>query len=257
METTCLRFWPRAGQSPLTFSSLTFSSLFVSSAESPMRLASLGRAGRDFSLSVPLSRPLSDTHTHTHTHTPLIAPSLMFPLHRNQVWKIPVRALRRGPNELVLDYLRGSTTHYWLHTIRLFSDSSTEGGHVHDVGWKERERKVYWQSNRWLKIGEYNASSGDISTTWGEEHDEWLGKDTRRDESPLITNNQVIKAEVLCVREGPSRAEILTQWDNPKQHMVGSTSDYMGKKKKKRCYYTQEKYPSRTSSNGWQMVRRT
>ena len=41
----------------------------------------------------------------------------------SEQWQVPARALRKGPNVLVWDYLQGSTTHYWLQSIRLFSDA--------------------------------------------------------------------------------------------------------------------------------------
>jgi len=40
-----------------------------------------------------------------------------------QVWVIPARALRRGSNSLMWQYLRGSTTHYWIQSIRLYADT--------------------------------------------------------------------------------------------------------------------------------------
>ena len=46
----------------------------------------------------------------------------------NEVWKVPARALRRGSNELVWEYVRGSTTHYWLHSLRLFCPEPEKRG---------------------------------------------------------------------------------------------------------------------------------
>ena len=60
----------------------------------------------------------------------------------SEQWQVPARALRKGANVLVWDYLRGSTTHYWLQSIRLFSDAPPIFPHPPTLEPRTTERKV-------------------------------------------------------------------------------------------------------------------
>ena len=60
----------------------------------------------------------------------------------SEQWQVPARALRKGANVLVWDYLRGSTTHYWLQSIRLFSDAPPIFPHPPTLEPRTTEREV-------------------------------------------------------------------------------------------------------------------